>query len=217
MDSVRVSARSGRVSVVAEERDDVEVLGNASESREGRRTTIEAGSQRVQIRVPVGVDLVVGTASGRVEVEGPLGAVAVVTEAGRVTVEQAKSLDVRTRSGRVQVGTVDGCTRIRSTSGRVTVAKTAEADVAAKSGRIQLLSVAGRTRAHCVSGRIDVRLDAAADVEAETVSGRITVRVPRRVRAHSVTGALPPGPPPDGADCTIASRSVSGRVSVEST
>ncbi len=214
--SVRVSANSGRVKIVAEARRDVEVLGRATENHEGRRTTIAAGSNRVEVRVPTGADLVIGTSSGRVNVEGRVGVVAVVTKSGRVTVERAQTLDVRTRAGRVQVGHVDGHSRVRATSGRVTVAQTAAADVATKSGRIELASVTGRTTAHCVSGRIEVRLDVAADVEAETVSGRITVRVPDHVRVHTVTGALPPGPPPEGSDCTIATRSVSGRVSVES-
>ncbi len=214
--SVRVSATSGRVKVVAEDRDDVLVRGDATLQHDGSTATVEAGSERVEIRVPSGVDLVVGSDSGRVDVKGPLGVVAVVTDSGKITVEQAAAVDVRTSSGRVAIGRVEGSSRVRTDSARVTVDETAEADVATDSGRIDLRSVSGRTTAHCVSGRIDIGLDAAADVEAETVSGRITVRVADAVRIHSVTGPLPADPEPHGADCTIATRAVSGRVSVTS-
>ena len=57
---------------------------------------------------------------------------------------------------------------------------------------------------------------AAADVEVETVSGRITVHVAEGVRARSVTGPLPAALDRHGTDCTIATRAVSGRVSVTS-
>ena len=214
--SIRVSATSGRVKVVAEDRGDVLVRGDATVEHEGSTATVKAGGGRVQIRVPSGVDLVVGADSGRVEVEGPLGAVAVVTESGRITIEQAAAVDVRTSSGAVAIGRVEGSSRVRTDSGRVTVDETAGADVATKSGRIDLRSVSGRTTAHCVSGRIDLRLDAAADVEAETVSGRISVHVAEGVRARSVTGPLPADLERHGADCTIATRAVSGRVSVTS-
>ncbi|MET0912389.1 MAG: DUF4097 family beta strand repeat-containing protein [Acidimicrobiales bacterium] len=214
IESVRVSATSGRVKVVAEDRGDVLVRGGTAPQHDGGTVTVDAGPGRVEVRVPSGVDLVVGSHSGRVEVEGPLGAVAVVTESGRVTVEQAASVDVRTSSGRVEIGRVEGTTRVRSASGRITVDRTAGADVATDSGRIVLRSVSGRTTAHCVSGRIEVRLATAADVEAETVSGRITVEVADPVRAHAVSGPLPPDSEPHGDDCTIATRSVSGRVSV---
>ena len=213
--SVRVAAGQGRVRVVAEDRDDVAVTGDAAVQREGGRTTVDAGPNRVEVRVPTGTDLVVGTSSGRVDTEGSLGSVAVVTESGRVRVQRAEELDVRTANGRVEVERVDQCSRIRATNGRVTVERTSEADVATENGRIELRSVSGRTTTHCVNGRIEVCLDAAADVEAETVNGRITVRVPSDVTAHAVTGSLPSGPPPEGADCTIATRSVNGRVSVE--
>lgn len=214
--SVRVSAAGGWVKVVAEDRGDVRVRGDATLQHDGSTATIEARPGRVEIRVPAGVDLVVGSDSGRVEVEGPLRVVAVVTESGRITVEQAASVDVRTSSGRVAIGRVEEGSRVRTNTGRVSVDETADADVATVSGRIDLRSVSGRTTAHCVSGRIEIRLDAAADVEAETVSGRITIHVADAVRFHSMTGPLPADSESHGADCTIATRTVSGRVSITS-
>ncbi|MET0739743.1 MAG: hypothetical protein ABW035_15810, partial [Acidimicrobiales bacterium] len=116
--SIRVSASSGRVKVVAEDRGDVLVRGDATVQHDATAATVKAGPGRVEIRVPSGVDLVVGADSGRVEVEGPLGVVAVVTESGRITVEQAAAVDVRTSSGAVAIGRVEGSSRVRTDSGR---------------------------------------------------------------------------------------------------
>jgi DUF4097 and DUF4098 domain-containing protein YvlB len=124
-------------------------------------------------------------------------------------------VDVRASSGAVAIGQVRGDCRVRCDSGRITVEQAGSADVATDSGRIDLRSVSGRTTAHCISGRIDIRLEEAADVAAETVSGRIDVHVADGVRVRSVTGPLPPDADP-GADCTVATRTVSGRVSVTS-
>lgn len=213
--SVRVATKAGRVSVVAEDRDDVSVEGRARVREESGRTTIDGGPDRVTVRVPVGTGLVVGTASGGVEVTGRLGTVAITTESGRVSIEHAASLDVRTTSARVEVGRVDGCVRARNRSGRVSVGRAGEADIATTSGRIELVSVAGPAVAHCVSGRIEIGLEEAADVTAETVSGRIQVRLPAGARAHLVDGSTPAGPRPAECDCTVVTRSVSGRVTVE--
>src|SRR4029453_2847543 len=68
VESVRVSATSGRVKVVAEDRSDVVVRGGTAPRHDGRTVTVDAGPGRVEVRVPSGVDLVVGSQSGRVEV-----------------------------------------------------------------------------------------------------------------------------------------------------
>lgn len=214
--TVRVTARSGRVKIVARPITEVEVVGDrATVRREGSRTTVDTGSNRVEVRIPEGADVVVGTTAGRVEIEGVVGDAAIVTESGRVWLADAADVDVRTTSGRVEVGRSRGHARIRSKSGRVTIDAAGTADVATKSGRVELRSVTGSTVAHCVSGRIDVVLAAAADVEAETVSGRITIRVPRSATPELVEGPRPDGPRSAGCDCTIVTRSVSGRVQVE--
>jgi DUF4097 and DUF4098 domain-containing protein YvlB len=201
------------VKVIAERRSDVNVHGKASLTQDGSRLTLDGGPNHVEVRVPEGVDIVVGTTSGRVDIEGDVGSAAIVTDSGRVALERARAADVRTNSGRVEIGQVAERSRVRSRSGRVIIDATAEADVATKSGRISLRSVTGRTHAHCVSGRIEISLADAADVEAETVSGRITVQVPRHLQPTLLDGPLPASP--SAAGCTIATRSVSGRVVVE--
>jgi len=213
---VRISASSGRVRVVAERRDVVEVVGDAAVRTDEECVTVEAGSGRIEVRVPERVELVVGATSGRVDVEGLLGSVAVVCESGRVSIDTAASLDVRTTSGRVSVKEVSGRSRVKTDSGAITVDATGEADATTDSGRINLKGVSGRTRAHCVSGRITIDLMDAVDVEAETVSGRIAITVPRGTNAHRVDGSLDLDPTPGANECTIATRSVSGRIAVKS-
>ena len=70
--------------------------------------TVETSSSAVEVRVPEGTDLVIGTTSGKVTVEGRVGAVAVVTSSGRVSIDHARSVDARTKSGRVHVGYAEG-------------------------------------------------------------------------------------------------------------
>lgn len=211
---VRIAADNGRVHVIAEERDDTAVDGKADVVHDGDRTTITATTSRVTVRVPTGTDLVIGTSSGRVEVSGQAGNVAIVTDSGRITVDQAAAVDARSDSARIVIGDATGTCRIRTDSGAVDVASCGAVDAATDSGRITLKDVHGDVDAHCVSGRISVRLAGANDVEAETVSGRIVVTVPKGVRARRTT---PQETTSDTADydCTISASSVSGRVDVK--
>jgi hypothetical protein len=213
--SVRIASTSGsvRVTTVAD-LDQVSVVGAATVI-DGDAMTVDGGSRRTEVRVPVGMDLVIGTASGRVEVFGSAGAVAVVTKSGRVLVEDSTSLDVRTSSGAVA-----GECRIVGRSGRVDVGRCGTAHVTTTSGRITLRGVHGPAHAHCVSGRIDLTMAAPGDVDAETVSGRITVAMPAgsRVRIETPKSAAVAAAAvvdSDGeCDCVVTARSGSGRVVV---
>ena len=197
---VRISTVSARIDVIAEPRDDVAVEGKVHVEGDDRQLTISAISGVVHVRVPIGADVVIGTASGRINVTGSVGAVSAVTVSGRVEIEAAGSVDVRTTSGRVELGRIAGSCCVRTASGRVEVGECGEVDVATQSARIDLRRVHGEVRAHCVSGRIEITMVDPHDVVAETVSGRIEVSVP-------------PGCTSD-SNCTVDARSVSGRVDV---
>jgi DUF4097 and DUF4098 domain-containing protein YvlB len=84
------------------------------------------------------------------------------------------------------------------------------------SGRISLDVGEGPVHAHCVSGRIDVTVNSAQDVDAETVSGRISVRLPAGVRPQIVERRDDAQPESDQYDCVVTARSVNGRVDVVS-
>jgi len=166
--------------------------------------------------VPTGVDVVVGTTSASITVQGRVGHLAAVSESGRITSEHSASLDARTSSGSIDVAVVDGDCRVRSESGKVTVGACHDTDVSTVSGRVELSGVSGTARANCVSGRVDIRMTEAHDVTAETISGRVSVSLPggARVQRTSLIGEVPNADP--DCDCTVTARSVSGRVDVVS-
>jgi len=205
------------VDVTAEPRADVLVeRGPAPVIEPGRPVTVVGRDERLVVRVPVGVDLVIGTGSGRVTVRGSLGAVAVTTSSGRVEVDRAQRVDVRVRSAGVSVGEVDGEARVDTLSGRAQVGRAGSAHLSTVSGRIVIGHCVGRLRARTVSGRIEARVDGPApDVDVETVSGRVDVRmhpgVHPRVEVSTVTGRVHHDLPV-GDDGRVAARTVTGSV-----
>ena len=214
--AVRITTTSGRVRVIAEDRRDVRVSGGVEVTQEGSTLTAQATSGSVEARVPTGVDVMIGTTSGRIAVEGRVGSLSMVSTSGRITAEHAGSLDARSASGRIKVERVDGGCRVRSASGPITVEACRNCDVSTTSGRVELAAVTGEARAHCISGRIQIRMVEPHDVVAETVSGRISVSVPSGARVRRTTDDAPAVPPDKDFDCTVTARSVSGRVDVVS-
>jgi DUF4097 and DUF4098 domain-containing protein YvlB len=211
---VRITTTSGAIHVVAEP-GRTDVWSSTDPLEPGQLpATIDGGASKVRVLVPEGTDLVVGATSGRVTIEGRVGAVSVMTMAGRVSIDEAESVDVRSRSGRIDVGRSNGSCRAVATSGRVEIGRCGDADVTSRSGRIVLKDANGRVHAHCASGRIEIALGGAYDVDAETVSGHIVVSLPAGLRACTVAS---PDEPVDEAgvyDCVIVARSGSGRVDV---
>lgn len=212
--SLRVSSTSHRITIRAENRDDVVFDGNATLSVDEDEVTIDSARGALMIRVPTGTAVMVGSDSGRIKISGEVGDVAVLTESGAISIDRAESLDARTSSARVEVKSLVGKSRVRTKSGRVVIGACGGADVATDSGRITLKHVDGQVKAHCVSGRIDVQMDAAHDIEAETVSGRVNVSYPRDVVAWNPSEHPGASVIPGECDCTVRVRSVSGRVNV---
>jgi DUF4097 and DUF4098 domain-containing protein YvlB len=176
--------------------------------------TVDGDSSAVEVRVPEGTDLVIGTTSGKVTVEGRVGAVSVLTTSGRISIDQARSVDARTTSARVHVGHAEGVCRIVSASGRVEVDRCGAADAASGSGQVVLGDAHGHVRATSTSGKVSVAVAGAHDVEAETVSGRIEVSYPDGVRPLVVSPDDAVAEATPGHDCTVVARSGSGRIVV---
>jgi DUF4097 and DUF4098 domain-containing protein YvlB len=214
--TVRIATTSGAVRVIAEDRADVDVADSLAFSVDDSVMTLSTGSRRALVRVPIGTDLVVGTTSGHAEVIGLVGSAAVTTTSGRVSVEAARSVDIRTASGRIEVGSVAGSCRVLTRSGRVVIGTCGDAHLTSTSGRISLDAAGGPVHAHCVSGRIDITVNSAQDVEAETVSGRISVRLPAGVRPQVIGRRATAEPGSEDYDCVVRARSVSGRIDVVS-
>lgn len=215
LELIRIAGGSGAVRVRAIADLDAVSVAGATAQIDGGEMTIDGGSSRAEVRMPPGLDLVLGTSSGRVEVLGRAGSVAVVTKSGKVSVDEADAVDIRTSSGSVEVGAVTGECRIVGGSGRVEVGRCGTAHVTTNSGRITLREAHGPAHAHCASGRIELTMASANDVDAETVSGRITITMPAgaNVRVDTPTSTTVAV---DGAhDCVVTARSGSGRVVVK--
>lgn len=211
---VRVAATNERIRIIAEKRSDIVVDGGAKLDQAGASLTIEGVGDRLTVRIPEGTDIVVGTTSARVEIEGAAGVVAVTTESGRISVEAAESVDARTVNGRIKLGRIEGDCRVRTHNGRVEVKSCASPDVATRNGRVHLSDVDGVARAHSVSGRISIEMSSAHDVFAETVNGRIDISMPHGVRVLRLDEIAANPVDREEFDSVVDARSSTGRVSV---
>ena len=162
----------------------------------------------------MGTDVVVGSASGSVQLQGHLGAARVTTASGSIRVESVASADLRTHSARVEVEECLGPCRVMNTSGRVEIHRAREVEVKCVSGSVEVAGDAVRVRT--VSGK--VRIDTNLHAWVETVSGKVEVWVPPGF--HPAVRSLGHGRVeigvPQGSDGEISVRSVSGSVRVRS-
>ncbi len=223
---VHLTTRSGRVTVTAEERQDLHIESDAP-LRDDRidvdptgRVSLKSGrggSGWLEIRCPTGTDVVVGTVAGRVELRGQLGAVRVTTVSGSIEVDRAEALDVRSISGSIEVAQCAGQCRLQTKSGRAVVGSAGDAEVSTLSGQIRLDEATGNVRAQTASGRVEVGTQGKGDVAVQTMSGSVRVEVPKGVRPTARLRSLTGRPRCDceeGDDCEIAVQSLSGKIEV---
>src|SRR3982074_1368850 len=86
--TVRVTARSGSVEVTGEDRSDVVVTGaRHAEGAADGSVEVKPRSGSVAVRCPEGSDVIIGAASGDVELRGRLGHARVTVGSGSVSVE----------------------------------------------------------------------------------------------------------------------------------
>ncbi|MCH8994962.1 MAG: hypothetical protein IH959_08370, partial [Chloroflexi bacterium] len=210
---LHLATRSGRITVTAEERTDVQIesegrLRDKIETDATGRISVRSprgGSAPLEVRCPIGADVVAGTVAGRVELRGQLGAVRVTTISGSVDVERADSVDVRSVAGNIEVGHCEGRCRLQTKSGRVVCEAVGEAQVSTLSGRIRL-GEARSVVAQSASGKIDVGLQGKGDVVVQTMSGAVRVEVPPGVRPNARLRSLSGKPRcecEEGDDCEI--------------
>ncbi len=221
---LHLATRSGSVTVVAEERTGI----FAEEGASSRGPEIDAtgrinlrsakgGSANLLVRCPAGMDLVVGTISGNVELWGPLGQVRITTVSGSARVERAEELDARSISGSIEVERCTGRCSLRTKSGHALCGSARDARVSTISGQIRLDETTGSVRAQTVSGTVEVGTQRDGDVAVQTISGSVKIEVPEGVRPDARLRSLAGRPRldcPEGEDCRIAVRSMSGRIEV---
>jgi DUF4097 and DUF4098 domain-containing protein YvlB len=149
----------------------------------------------VRIEVPTRSDVALKSASARVELDGPLGAVDVKTASGDITADDVEEMHAKTASGDVEVGSVAGDLRLQTASGDLrSVRVDGRVSVKTASGDVEVGAAGNRVDVRCASG--DVRLgDVAGDLSVVAVSGDIQVRSLAAGRAHlrSVSGGVEVG------------------------
>lgn len=223
---LHIGTRSGRVTITAEERDDLRIESGAP-LRDDKVTTgddgkisitaARGGSAWLEIRCPSDADIAIGTVSGRVDLRGRFGPVRVTTVSGRIEVEQAETLDARSVTGRITVGRCSGRCELRTKSGRITCDSAGDASMSTLSGRIHLGDASGKVLAQSVSGKVEARTQGNDDVAIQTLSGSVRVEVPKNVRPNARLKSMTGRPRCDceeGDDIQIAVRSMSGKIEV---
>jgi DUF4097 and DUF4098 domain-containing protein YvlB len=215
---VRVTVNSGDVVVIGEPRDGVDVEGARTEAA-GGEIVVKGGSDDCTVRVPSGTDVVVGSNSGDVRLEGLLGAVSVTTVSASVDAEDVGSIDARTVSGRLQVEESRGSVRLKTKSALVQVGRAAgDVRVANLSGRIEIEEAQASVSVKTVSGSVALHVTGRAPVRAESVSGSISITVPEgtrpSVRQKSLSGKRRIDVEP-GDDFEITTKSISGSITIK--
>jgi DUF4097 and DUF4098 domain-containing protein YvlB len=220
--TLRLQSRSGKVHAIAEPREDIEAETDELESffdDNGRTLVIRSsrgGSKPLLVRCPVDTDLVIGTHSGGVTLEGGLGSVRVTTMSGSVSIDHAEEADVRTMSGSIEVGTVRGRARLNAISGKVTAVEVDDASASTVSGLIRLDRVLGAARVRSVSGSIDMHASGDGQIAVKTVSGRVRIVLPEGTEPATVfkTRGNVRCDFARGSDCRIEAASLSGSIEV---
>jgi len=233
---IRVLSASGSVTVIAEERSDVEVepANRTVELKESNRHRhrhrhghgildhFRKGSQANETddappeRRPV---LEVKSKSGSIEVRCPVGTdVSVGAMSGSVKlIGTFGSLKISTVSGSIDIDTATGNVDARCVSGSITVKSVGgRADVSSKSGRVRLDRVEGAAHASTISGGVEIGT-AGHDVELKMVSGGAKVKVLSekhpRIRFSSLSGKMHCDCV-QGSDFDLKVKSISGSLEV---
>lgn len=175
---VRVTNRSGSITVIGEDRADVLIERGADRVTAGSDgVEIQTGSGKVLVRCPTGTDAFVGTGSGKVKLEGSLGITKVTTQSGKISVEYAVAVDARTGSGSIEVLACDGVCRAHTGSGSLRVGRAGSAELVTGSGGVDAEAVGG-AMVRTGSGSVSVGLSTPGSVTIEAHSGSVTVAVP---------------------------------------
>jgi DUF4097 and DUF4098 domain-containing protein YvlB len=229
---IRVLSASGSVTVIAEDRSDVEVepanrtveLKEGSRNRHRHRHGIfdrlhrsRPESDEPPEKRPV---LEVKSKSGSIEVRCPTGTdVSVGAMSGSVKlIGTFGSLKISTVSGSIEIDTATGNVDARCVSGSIT-AKTCggRADVSSKSGRVRIDHVEGSVHASTISGGVEIGTAGGEDVELKMVSGGAKVKVlgekHPRIRFSSLSGKMR-CECTQGSDFDLRVKSISGLLEV---
>jgi DUF4097 and DUF4098 domain-containing protein YvlB len=202
--TVALSAHSGTVDIVAEERvsvlaeaqplDGSEAARDAAEntqiSLEGDTLVVRApegsgwgwrrhGKMRITVRVPLDSSLGIRTASADVRATGRFATAQIEVASGDVRVgDVTGNAELRSASGDVTAGRVGGSLRIHSASGDLDVGDVAGDVIAdAASGDITIRSIGGSAKVETASGDIEVGVLRQGEARVVSASGDVSVGV----------------------------------------
>jgi DUF4097 and DUF4098 domain-containing protein YvlB len=220
--TLRLQARAGNVHVVAESRGDVEAETDQLESfldDRGKTLVVRSargGNKPLTVRCPVDTDIIIGTHSGSVSMDGRFGAVHVTTMSGNIQLSDAEEADIRTMAGAIDVGVCRGRCRLNTISGRLSVVDADTASASTVSGAIKLQRVQGDVRARSVSGSIEMHASGDSPIAVKTVSGRVRIVLPAGTAPATFfkTHGNVRCDFPRGGDCRIEAASLSGSIEV---
>src|SRR5438034_1241142 len=168
---IRVTARSGSVTVTGEDRSDVVVTGaREAKVKDDGSIEVKSRSGSVSVRCPDGSDVIIGANSGRVELRGRLGDARVTVGSGSVVVDHVERLDARTGSGSFEIAECAGECRLKTGSGRIKVAQSGDADLATGSGAVAADRVDG-AKVKAGSGNVEVGLVGSGRLDVKALSG----------------------------------------------
>jgi hypothetical protein len=170
---------------------------------------------RVTVRVPLGTELGVRTASADVDAAGVFGNVEVETASGDVDLDEGAEVRLRSASGNLRVGAAQSL-NARSASGEVLAGRVAgRASMQTTSGGVRLGGADSEVKVETVSGTLTVDL-AERGVTAKSVSGdvRVWCVADGDVVLQTVSGDASVGVAP-GRAVEVDAQSLSGRLSSE--
>jgi DUF4097 and DUF4098 domain-containing protein YvlB len=213
-----VTTRSGNVRVDAAPGVELSVEGGRVVGEHDGVLEIrrDGDSKKIVVHCPAGSDVTIGTISGHIDTEGPLGAVRVATVSGKVNIAEASHVDVRAKSGVVEIGTIAGECRVVVTSAKVRIGRAERVAIAGVSGVILAEGVEGAD-VKTVSGKVVLGTTSNGRVKVHTVSGKVEIRVPPDMQPNTRLKSLSGRVQCDcarGDDGEIAVASVSGAIKV---
>ena len=203
----------------------IEQIGDEVRITEERHRRFDSGV-RIGLTVPTGTELDAATASGDLHADVSLAVLRAGTASGDIRASAVTGdCNVRTGSGDVSLGMVDGRLRVLAASGDVGVDRVTDASVQTASGDVTLREAVGEARAKSASGDVTVRSFTGTELEVGTVSGDISVGMPRGRRVElqlsTLSGrvrlpdAKPAGAASGQAEARVAAKSVSGDIVIE--
>jgi DUF4097 and DUF4098 domain-containing protein YvlB len=174
-------------------------------------------SKSVEVRCPAGTDVMVGTASGRIDIHGAVGRAHATTTSAKVTIEAAAAADLRTVSGGIEVGTCYGSCRAATQSGSIRVGQAEEVAASTVAGSIHIGHARSRVEVHTVSGKVALDADGEGAIAVKTVSGPVSLRLPGslrpELRVRTSGRKLSRIEPGDGVRVSVTS--VTGKVEIQ--